>query len=228
MRETSKAQRRRCKETSEGKFDWDKIFKGDILDVGCGDDPLTLESVISLPRAFYDDRPIPRITCIDAPDGAGDDIAKFVGDDKFDCVHGSNVLEHALNPVVMLKSWIACLKLGGYIVATVPDYELYEKKQFPSRWNAGHRSTWSLDFEKRLRYAEHGTPDCGNPNCPTCYAPHCKLPEWLNQFLNTDKPCDLVLCRLIDTSDHSLPDDVDQTFPEDGAEVFIEFVLRRI
>ena len=54
-----------------------------------------------------------------------------------------------------------------------------------------------------------------------------KLPEWLNQFLNTDKPCELLLCRLIDTSDHSVGPEIDQTLPTDGAEVFIEFVLRR-
>ncbi len=182
-----------------------------MLDVGSGDDPL------------------PGALAFDRPDGSGDDLTKFgnFAFMQFDTIHASQVLEHALSPEVMLRSWIDCLKPGGYIVATVPDYALYEKKQFPSKWNAGHRSTWSLDFEKRISYHPNGQGDCGNPKCPTCYAPHIKLPEWLNQFLNTDKPCELLLCRLIDTSNHSLSDDVDQTFPADGAEVFIEFVLRK-
>ncbi len=192
MKETSKAQRRRCRESSEGLFDWDKIFKGEILDVGSGDDPL------------------PGAIPFNLPDGGGDDLTKYFPFTKFDVIHGSQVLEHAIDPVDMLRSWLACLKPGGYIVATIPDYELYEKSMFPSRWNQGHRSTWSMtvEIEPAQRYA-------------TDY--HIKLPEWLNQF-----GCEILLCRLIDTSDHSLPDDVDQTFPEDGAEVFIEFVLKKL
>jgi SAM-dependent methyltransferase len=185
MKETSKAQRRRCKETSEGGFDWGKIFTGEMLDVGSGDDPL------------------PGAIPFNLPDGAGDDLTKFFPFTKFDVIHGSNVLEHALSPEVMLQSWLDCLKLGGYIVATVPDYELYEKSIWPSRFNAGHQSTWSMTVTKSE-------------------SPIHKLPEWLLQFV-----VDILLCRLIDTSDHKLPYDLDQTFPADGAEVFIEMVLRK-
>ncbi len=192
-RETSKAMKRRL---YENDFPWSDIFTGEVLDVGSGDDPLR-------PSMGFTVYPF------DLPDGGGDVLTDFFITRRFDCIHGSNVLEHALIPSVMLKSWIACLKPGGYIVATVPDWKLYEKETWPSKWNAGHRSTWSLDVEK--------TP-----------APiHCKLPEWLNQFLNTERPCEILLCRLIDTSDHSLSDDVDQTLPPDGAEVFLEFVLKR-
>ncbi len=191
MKETSKAQRRRCKETSEGKFDWDKIFKGDGIDVGSGDDPL------------------PNALAFDLPDGGGDDLTKFFSRGNYDYIHASNVLEHAISPEVMLRSWIECLKPGGYIVATVPDWELYEKKIWPSKWNAGHRSIWtmSIAFASALVI-------------PTIVI---KLPNWLNQF-----GCEILLCRLIDTSDHSLPKDVDQTLDADkGVECFIEFVLQK-
>ena len=155
--------------------------------------------------------------CFDLEDGAGDDLTKFFPDKKWDCFAGSQVLEHALDPVVMLRSWIACLKPKGYIVATVPDWTRYEKEIWPSQWNAGHRSIWSLDANSIFN-AIRDYPEA------ICIL----LPDWLNQFLNTDKPCEILLCRLIDTSDHSLPDNVDQTLPADGAEVFIEMVLRRI
>src|SRR5215831_7902394 len=118
--------RRRLTEADSGRFPWRDIFKGDMLDVGSGDDPL------------------PCATAFDLPDGGGDHLRKFFPENKFDLIHGSQVLEHALAPHLMLESWIACLKPGGCIVATVPDWVLYEKTVWPSKFNTGHRSTWSL------------------------------------------------------------------------------------
>jgi ADP-heptose:LPS heptosyltransferase/SAM-dependent methyltransferase len=188
---------RRLTEADSGGFPWRDIFKGDILDVGSGDDPL------------------PGATAFDLPDGGGDDLRKFFPDRKFDLIHGSQVLEHAFAPHLMLQSWIACLKPGGYIVATVPDWVLYEKMLWPSKYNTGHRSTWSLDQLRRPVAPHLGF--------------HIKLPEWLNQFLNTDKPCELLLCRLVNTNyDYSLGPHVDQTYDSSkGVECFVEFVLRR-
>ena len=188
---------RRLAEADSGGFPWRDIFKGDMLDVGSGDDPL------------------PGATAFDLPDGGGDDLKRFFPDRKFDLIHGSQVLEHALAPHLMLQSWIACVKPGGYIVATVPDWALYEKMSWPSRYNPGHRSTWSLDQPCRTV-----SPHLGF---------HIKLPEWLNQFLNTNTGCELLLCRLVDTNyDYSLGPDVDQTYdPLKRVECFIEFVLRR-
>jgi len=168
-----------------------------MLDVGSGDDPL------------------PGAAAFDLPDGGGDDLCKFFPDRAFDLIHGSQVLEHAFAPHLMLQSWIGCLKPGGYIVATVPDWVLYEKMVWPSIFNPGHRSTWSLDQPCRTV-----SPHLGF---------HIKLPEWLNQFLNTGKPCEVLLCRRIDTNyDYSLGPHVDQTYDSSkGVECFIEFVLRR-
>jgi len=192
--------RRRLAEADSGGFPWRDIFKGDLLDVGSGDDPL------------------PGATAFDLADGSGDDLRrflKFFPVRRFDLIHGSQVLEHALAPHLMLQSWIACLKPGGYIVATVPDWVLYEKMVWPSKCNVAHKSTWSLDQPCRTV-----SPHLGF---------HIKLPEWLNQFLNTDKPCELLLCRLVATNyDYSLGPNVDQTYdPSKGVECFIEFVLRR-
>lgn len=190
MNETSKATKRREKDST---FDWAAIFKGEGLDVGSGTDPLS-----------------PHVNCrascscrnFDLPDGGGDDITQFI-EGPFDFVHGSQVLEHALDPVIMLRSWLHCLKPKGYIIATVPDWELYEKKVWPSQFNAGHQSAWTLNpTVDRIPFL-------------------IKLPEWLNQF-----PAEVKLCRLVTTNyDYSLPN-VDQTFDANkGVECFIEFVL---
>jgi SAM-dependent methyltransferase len=184
MKETSKAMLRRWSDMS---FPWAKIFRDDILDVGSGDDPL------------------PGATPFDLPDGGGDDLTKFFPRNSFATIHGSQVLEHAADPRVMLQSWLDVVRPGGHIVVSIPDWELYEKQVWPSRFNHGHRSTWST--------AIHKTPALI----------HCLLPQWLYQF-----PADVLLCRLIDTSDPALPPTIDQTYPEDGAEVFIEFVLRKL
>lgn len=210
MRETSKAMTRRAREGAlEEKpnglspFFWDRVFIGNGLDVGSGDDPLRLEHL-----PFYPDTVVPTVTHLDLPDGAGDDVTQFVGsNEKFDFVHGSNVCEHFLNPVEAVRSWLKVLKVGGHIVFTVPDFRTYEGLIWPSRWNAGHRSTWSLDIEQ-------------SP------APiHCKLPEWMEQF-----QADVLLCRLVTTNyDVSKnPAEIDQTLRyEDGVECFLEVVARK-
>lgn len=188
MKETSKAMARRI---AEGGV-WNDIFRGKGIDVGCGNDPLSEWSF----GAF---------SCIDhdLPEGMGDDLGRFIicrRTECFDFIHGSQVLEHALDPKVMLGSWITMLKKGGYIVATVPDWELYEGKTWPSKWSDYHRSTWSM----------------------TDYHTDCKLPEWLHQF-----GLKVVRCKVIDTNyDYTIGASVDQTLdPNKGVEAFIEFVL---
>lgn len=188
-KETSKAMKRRWAEHDAGGFPWREIFAGDGLDVGSGDDPLTCA------RAF------------DLPDGGGDDLTDFFPPGtQFDWIHGSQVLEHMLDPVQAFYSWLAMLKPGGHIIATVPDWELYEKQTWPSKWNAGHRSTWSM-----------GVRDTPAPI-------HCYLPHWLYKF-----HAEQILCRVIDNNfDYGLIPEIDQTLdPEKGVEAFIEFVLRK-
>lgn len=186
---------RRYAEHDAGGFPWRDLFQGKGLDVGSGDDPLTCARPFNL------------------PDGAGDDLTDFFPPgETFNFIHGSQVLEHMIDPVRAMQSWITMTKAGGYIIATVPDFELYEHEVWPSKWNAGHRSTWSLSL------TESPAGDM-----------HCKLPEWLNQFLNRVAPIEIMLCRLVDTNfDYHANPDLDQTLdPEKGVEAFIEFVLRK-
>jgi SAM-dependent methyltransferase len=211
VKETSKAMARRWQET---EFPWCDIFKGKILDVGSGDDGLLSWSKNGIGRLTV----INDVTDFDLPDGGGDDLTKFFPPSSFDTIHGSQVLEHALDPNAMLRSWLEVLRPGGYVVATVPDFELYEGGVWPSRWNAGHRSTWSMDKNTH----PVGSVSFGKLQGPPMPI-HIKLPEWLEQF-----PVEILGCRLVTTNfDFTLNDDVDQTFKfEDGVEVFLEFVIR--
>ena len=189
MHETSKAQKRREKDT---EFPWVDVFKGDGLDVGCGDDPLRIAGC----EPF------------DLPDGGGDDITKFI-DGEFNYIHGSQVLEHALDPTVMLNSWLKILRPQGYIVATVPDFNLYEKNQWPSKFNDGHRSAWTTDAETKL-------------SADKLHIPIQLLPMWLNPFAAVKR------CILIDTNYNYATPEIDQTYnAAAGVECFIEFVLQK-
>jgi hypothetical protein len=196
MLETQKATKRR---RSDSEFAWHSIFDGSvILDTGCGTDPLVWpEAKVVIP--------------FDLPDGGGDRIDRFFPGFRVDVIHASNVLEHAQSPEVMLESWLKLLKYGGHIVATVPDWTLYEKRIWPSKWNAGHRSTWSLN-----------TP--GDPHRPGENRIHVTLPDWLAQF-----GCEILRCKIISTNyNQELGPEVDQTFDaNNGVECCIEFVLKK-
>lgn len=72
-------------------------------------------------------------------------------DESQDYVYASHVLEHVTNWPETLREWFRVLKVGGYLVITVPHEFLYEKKKaLPSRWNADHKrfyTTSCLTFE---------------------------------------------------------------------------------
>lgn len=191
MMETAKALRRRFAEHDAGGFAWRHVFHGVGFDVGPETDPL------------------PGAIPFQLPDGGGDDLTKFFPGAQLDFIHASNVAEHLLDPVVGVGSWIKLLRPGGLLCMTVPDWLLYEGGVFPSRFNRGHRSTWSLTVT--------------HSPAPI----HCKLPEWFAQF-----PVELILCRLITTNyDFSKvgPTFVDQTFDANaGVECFIEVLAKKL
>lgn len=191
MNETTKATRRRFAEHDVGGFPWRDIFNGVGLDIGPESDPL------------------PGAIPFQLNDGGGDDLTKFFPGAQFDFIHASNIAEHLLNPVVGVGSWIKLLRTGGYLIMTVPDFLLYEGGVYPSRFNQGHRSTWSMTVT----------------SSPSRI--HVKLPKWFKQF-----PVEVIKCELITTNyDFSKVGDkfVDQTFRfEDGVECVIELVARKL
>jgi SAM-dependent methyltransferase len=56
-------------------------------------------------------------------------------DHSQDTVHSSHCLEHIPNPHAVLAEWFRVLRIGGFLVLTVPHQQLYERKPVPtSRW----------------------------------------------------------------------------------------------
>lgn len=172
------------------RYLWDSIFEGRGIDIGCGPDKLPLDNCIGF----------------DEKDGDANHLSKYFPANHFDYAHGSQCLEHMRDPAAALRDWITVVRPRGFIVQTVPCWELYEGMVWPSRSNPDHKSTWSM-WQK----------DSPAPI-------HCKLPEWLNQF-----GCEVLLCRLIDDNyDYKIGTRRDQTWRvEDYVEAFLEVVLRK-
>lgn len=185
MKESSKAMLRRMKSP-----EWKKAFAGRGIDVGCGDDIIDVPDVVGF----------------DMQDGDANTLDEYFDADSFDFLHASQCLEHMRDPRTALKSWIRVVKPGGYLIITIPSWELYEGMIWPSRFNPDHKSTFSL-WQK------------GSP------APHhCHLPSWL--FENFPE-CHVLRCELIDDNyDYSIGTRVDQTYDfAKKVEAFIEILL---
>src|ERR1019366_2140062 len=103
------------------------VFVGDVLDVGSGDDPLSLFAYmfprIRSVRDWYHD-----------PDGDGMTLPGLAPA-SFDTVHASHVLEHLDDPIRALVRWAEVLRMGGHVVALLPEAIMYEHGQWPSRNN---------------------------------------------------------------------------------------------
>lgn len=187
MKETSKAMRRRWCEDADGIFPWRSVFVGKGLDVGCGDDKIPFDDC----RGF------------DLLDGDANFLDKHFEKATFDYVHGSQVMEHLHDPDDAMLRWSKLVKSGGHIIITVPSWELYEGKVWPSRYNPDHKVTWSMKAK------ESPAPR------------HIYCPDWhpVGQRL---------MCRELDVNyDHSVGTTIDQTLWEsDAVEPWIEFVFK--
>lgn len=104
-----------------------------VLDVGFSgyDNP---ERKTALPHAIgidldypgYDGRTLP------FPDGA------------VDTIFSSHCLEHIQYEHAAIRDWFRVLRIGGFIVCTVPSQALYEKRRFlPSRFNEDHKRMYT-------------------------------------------------------------------------------------
>jgi SAM-dependent methyltransferase len=188
MKETSKAIRRRWVEDFEGTFPWKKIFTGNGIDIGCGDDKLPFENCMGW----------------DAKDGDANRLDELLPSSSFDYLHASHVLEHMTDPADALRRWIMLLRPGGHAVIMVPDFDAYEKRQFPSVFNPDHKVGFSLH---RKIFG---------------HAPLIFVPEFLSLY-------NVLICRLIlKNFDFNAADTIDQTWNEcDGVECGIEFVIQK-
>jgi putative FmdB family regulatory protein len=133
MNETSKTLQRRF---SDHRF-FTRYFKGNGIDIGAGSDGL------SNYKHFF-----PLITSIrdwDVKDGDAM-LMQGVGDCEYDFINSSHCLEHLKDPYISLKNWLRILKVGGYMLITIPDADLYEQGIWPSNKNSDHKFRFSLNY----------------------------------------------------------------------------------
>ena len=68
-----------------------------------------------------------------------------VEDESFDYVYSSHCLEHMVDVRIALKNWFRVVRKNGYMIISVPDRDLYEKRShLPSRWNIDHKHMFLL------------------------------------------------------------------------------------
>ena len=110
--------------------DYKKYINGDILDIGAGTDPV--KSPFGITREW------------DLPHGDGQYLAGIL-DNSVDCVYSSHSLEHMVDIEITLTNWIRVLKPKGYLYMVIPDYDLYEKGKWPSKYNPDHKHSFSIN-----------------------------------------------------------------------------------
>ena len=121
--------------------DFQRFLCGHGIDIGCGNDVLTVDQGL-----------------VDGWDVGNGDAQYLHGipDVVYDFVYSSHCLEHLADVSVSLTNWVRTLKPGGAMYLVVPDYALYEKMRFPSRFNPDHKQTFSLDLTRdQVRRANH-------------------------------------------------------------------------
>jgi SAM-dependent methyltransferase len=111
--------------------DFERYLIGRGIDIGCGDDPLFVEE--GSVRGY------------DKLDGDALYMAG-IADESYDFVYSSHCLEHMPDVKLALTNWLRILRPGGILYVVVPDFELYEKKRWPSRFNGDHKASFSLSI----------------------------------------------------------------------------------
>lgn len=137
MFEQSKSAKRRYR---DGQFH-SKYFVGNGIDIGAGND--TLANLIPM---------FPGIKSIKSWD-INDGDAQYLESCKegqFDFVHSSHCLEHMEDYGVALYNWIRVTRPGGYLVITIPDENMYEHNQWPSKFNDDHKWSFTLTNKSNL------------------------------------------------------------------------------
>lgn len=131
MNEQSKAAHRRY---FDGAFH-QRYFVGRGIDIGGKTDPLA---------QYVGVFPLMRSVDVWDVDNGDAQLMTGVPDGSYDFVHSSHCLEHMRSVPEALDNWVRIVKPGGFLVITVPDEDLYEQRQWPSRYNPDHKWTFTL------------------------------------------------------------------------------------
>lgn len=117
-----------------GDYEW---IKGQVLDIGCGPDPIKLP-------------PPSTVRGWDLEDGDATLLAT-IEDKTFDVIVSAHCLEHLSDPETAIRNWSRVLKEGGYAYILVPLYSCYEKwndfqhgSSNPAKFNHDHKTSWDL------------------------------------------------------------------------------------
>lgn len=121
-----------------------RAFEGYGLDIGAGPDPLHPQMGFT---RMLDCEPF------DVQHGDANKIDELLQHESYDFVHASQCLEHMHDPVNALYRWLRLVKPGGYMVFSVPDWELYEGCRWPSLHNHDHKSAWGMGPLKQSQCA---------------------------------------------------------------------------
>lgn len=162
------------------KKHFEKYLNGVGIDIGAGDDPL-----------FIPEGPV-EVWDWDQGDA---NMMEGAPRDYYDFVFSSHCLEHMVNVERALTVWTSLLKRGGHLFVVIPDYKLYEKCQWPSKFNGDHKFTFSMDISRK---------DVNRSN-------HYNISENIVPILDSLKVL-LVETGLEDLNyNYTLPYDIDQT-----------------
>ena len=129
MREATKSTLRRYR---DGAFHT-RYFVGEGIDVGAGKDPVR--------RDIF--RGITSLRAWDVNDGDAQHLGS-IEDNVYDFLHSSHCLEDMIDPYEALENWIRVTKIGGFVILSVPDEDLYEQGVFPSTFNPDHKWTFTI------------------------------------------------------------------------------------
>ena len=123
----------KCQKMRKEKGHFDLYLKGKGIDIGCGDDKLTIEQ-----------------GTVDAWDLNNGDamLMEGISNEYYDFVYSSHCLEHLKSVEISLYNWTRILKKDGYLYFVVPEFVLYERLTFPSIYNSDHKQTFSFYITK--------------------------------------------------------------------------------
>ncbi len=131
MHEQSKAARRRF---SEGYFHT-RYFVGDGIDIGGKPDPLS--QYVGIFPAMRS------VRIWDIEDGDAQFLSG-IPDDSYNFLVSSHSLEHMVDVREALQNWLRVVKPEGFLIITVPDEDLYELGNWPSKFNPDHKWTFTI------------------------------------------------------------------------------------
>lgn len=106
----------------------EKYLVGEVVDIGCGDEPICQHAI------GIDGRVFPHVKKV--TNNLYDlDVQYPALIDKFDCCFSSHVLEHLPDHFRAILEWSKLLKTGGYFILYLPDGDYYPNKQNPEHFH---------------------------------------------------------------------------------------------